>query len=59
MLCHGYIIWDFSSMESLDELNVHQKWMEGKGNFPQVDLPDELQEELIKDGRGTSVKWSH
>jgi hypothetical protein len=46
-------------MESPDELNVHKKWREGKGNFPQVESPDELQEELIKGGRGMSFKWSH
>jgi hypothetical protein len=39
-------------MESPDELNVHKKWREGKGNFPQVESPDELQEDLIKGGRG-------
>jgi hypothetical protein len=32
---------------------------EGKGNSIQVEFPDELQEELIKGGRGTSLKWIH
>jgi hypothetical protein len=45
-------------MESLDELNVHQEWREGKWKFPQVESPDEIQEDLIKGGRGTSLKWS-
>jgi hypothetical protein len=31
-----------------------ERWVLGK-----VESPDELQEELIKGGRGTSFKWSH
>jgi hypothetical protein len=46
-------------MDSPNELNVHQKWREGKGKFPQVEFPDEIQEEVIKGGRGMSFKWSH
>ena len=38
-------------MESPDELNVHQKWREGKGNFPQVESSDEIHEDLIQGGR--------
>jgi hypothetical protein len=35
-----------------------KKRREGKGKFPQVEYPDEIQEELIKGERGASFKWS-
>ena len=38
-------------MDLPDELNVHKKWREGKGNFPQVESPDEIHEDIIKGGR--------
>jgi hypothetical protein len=36
-------------------------WKGGKGKVGswKVESPDELQEELIKGGKGTSFRWSH
>jgi hypothetical protein len=48
-------------MESPDETNAHQRMErgeKGKVGSGKVESPDELQEELIKGGKGTSLGWS-
>jgi hypothetical protein len=49
-------------MELPDELKDHQskeRWRQGKVGFGKVESPDELQEEIIKGGKGMSPRWSH
>jgi hypothetical protein len=49
-------------MESPDEIKAHQRMergKQGKVGSGKVESPDELQEELIKGGKGTSFRWSH
>jgi hypothetical protein len=49
-------------MESSDEVKAHQRMKKGKREMwvlGKVESPDELQEELIKGGKGTSFRWSH
>jgi hypothetical protein len=48
-------------MESPDEIKAHQRMergKQGKVGSGKVESPDELQEELIKGGKGTSFGWS-
>jgi hypothetical protein len=48
-------------MEFPDEIKAHQRMErgnQGKVGSWKVESPDELQEDLIKGGRGTSFKWS-
>jgi hypothetical protein len=49
-------------MESPNEIKAHQRMEKGKQRKVvscKVELPDDPQEELIKDGRGTYFNWSH
>jgi hypothetical protein len=45
-------------MESPDELKAHQRMERYKVGSWKVESLDELQEYLIKGGRGTPFKWS-
>jgi hypothetical protein len=44
----------YTSMVQKMERVIRERWVLGI-----VEFPDELQEEIIKGGRGTSFKWSH
>ena len=45
-------------MESPDELKAHQRVERDKVGSWKVKSPDEIQEDLIKGGNGTSFRWS-
>ena len=48
-----------TSLESLNELKAHQKVERDKVGYWKVESLDELQEELIKGGKGASFRWIH